>query len=381
MEAPIVILFMLYLFTLAYAFLIGIYTYGWFSLKVFDKKEAGSQTKISVIVPARNEANNIRNCLSGLLDQTYPADRYDIIVVDDHSSDDTAQIVNEVISSGKNQNLSLVRLDQEEGFGKKYAISKAVAIAKGNLIVTTDADCRIKKTWLSTIASFYEFGKPKLISGPVSFHDEKSWFEKLQSLEFLSLISSGAGSISVNAPILCNGANLAYEKSAFKRVNGFDSDGKFMSGDDIFLMLKIYKLFGKGSVKFLKSREAIVQTKAQKTIGSFIAQRIRWVSKSRAYTNLAIINSSLIVFLFNYGILAGTILGIWFPELLIASAFLLILKTIIDLPLLIGVSLFSGKQNLLINILPLQILYILYVSVVGLIGNFVKFNWKGRRSG
>ena len=219
-----------------------------------------------------------------------------------------------------------------------------------------------------------------MIAGPVSFHQEKTWFDKMQSLEFLSLIASGAGSIAIQSPIMCNGANLVYEKEAYDTARASRKDEKILSGDDVFLMLTIKKIFGQNAVRFLKSEKAIVQTKAQKSFPDFFSQRIRWVSKAKAYTNLSIIFTSLSVYFFNYAIFAAFLLSIWFPGIFNSALIMLFIKIISDLPILLGISKFMKKTSYLWYYPMLEIVYVIYISLIGIIGNFAKFNWKGRSS-
>ncbi len=364
------------LFCIGYFLLIAFHTYGWFTMKEFKTTDKPS-VSASIIIPARNEMENIANCLSDILNQSYSSNFFEIIVVDDHSDDQTSKTAKNILNNY--QNGKVISLPDTEK-GKKAAIKTGVDNASGKLIITTDADCRFNKDWLKSIVSFYEAEKPKIISGPVAFHNEKNAFEKMQSLEFMSLIASGAGAISIGAPILCNGANLAYEKKAFEAVNGFKSDSQYFSGDDIFLLLKIRKRFGKDAIRFIKDKNSIVYSLSQKTLKSFIQQRIRWVSKSKGYTNLAIILASLLVYLFNYGIFAGLILSIWFEGLFLFSVILFIIKLLIDLPIMTGISLFMKKAGMLWYYIPVQILYLPYVSIIGFIGNFITFKWKGRKA-
>lgn len=365
---------------IAYAGLIVSYTYGWFSLPGFKTASRGSYEMISVIVPVRNEAKNIINCLDDLLGQKYPGHCYEIIIVDDHSEDGSLQILEKRAAESGAKRLKVIRLNERGVSGKKNAIREGIRMAGGKLIATTDADCRIGHNWLSVINAYYRKSKARMIAGPVSFHQERSWFEKMQSLEFLSLIASGAGSIAIHAPVMCNGANLAYEKAAYEKAENDRKDENFMSGDDIFLMLKIRKIFGKNAVHFLKSREAVVYTEAKKTFRDFISQRIRWVSKSRAYTNLSIIFSSLVVYFFNYAILAAFVLSLWFPGILRTAVIMLGIKLMVDLPILWGITRFTGKTALLWLYPFLEAIYVLYISFIGMIGNFAKFSWKGRKS-
>ena len=217
-----------------------------------------------------------------------------------------------------------------------------------------------------------------MIIGPVCFHKDNSTFKKIQNLEFLSLIVSGAGAAKISHPIMCNGANLAFSKSAYSKVMTNEKEENFISGDDIFLMLKIKRKYGSQAIHFLKSYDAIVYTEAKNTFKDFFDQRIRWVSKSRGYSSISLILTSLIIYIFNYFLLAGAILSFFFPELISYTLILFLIKCIIDLPILFGITKFVKRKKLLFFFLPLQLIYILYISIIGFVGNFLKFEWKGR---
>ncbi len=365
---------------IAYILIISAYTFGWFGLKNYRLSKNNFSTKVSVVIAARNEENNIINCLNALVGQDYQRELYEIIVVDDSSTDKTYELVKKFIYSNPTNKIDIIKLKYNKltkAF-KKEAISKAVAKSSGDLIITTDADCSMKEKWISTIVDFYETRQPKMIIAPVCLKNDKNIFKKFQSLEFLSLIASGAGAVNIGKPIMCNGANLAYQKKVFLEVDAYNSDNKYASGDDVFLLLKIIKKYGSKSVEFLKNYNALVFTEPQNTLRDFINQRLRWVSKSKGYKEISIIFVALIVYLFNFILLAGFIGGLFFKELLVFDLILFIIKNIIDLPILIGITAFMKRKKLLWYYFPLQIVYVFYVVIIGALGNILKYRWKGR---
>ena len=217
-----------------------------------------------------------------------------------------------------------------------------------------------------------------MIAGPVLFNNEKGMLNHLQSLEFMSLVASGLGSISGNFPVMCNGANIAYTRDAFNMAGGYTNNTRYASGDDIFLLIKIKKLFPR-KIGVLKSADGIAYTRAQKTLKNFLSQRMRWVSKSRGYRSFPAIFSSVIVYLANFLILSGGILSFFNNKIFTAFIILSVAKCIIDLPILISISGFAKRRNLLMYYLPLQVLYVIYVSFIGIAGNFAAYTWKGRK--
>jgi len=358
-----------------YVQLIMRFTFGWFSLDkaIPTDKVFSFSTTFSVIIAARNEELNITRCLESIALQNYPVDLFEVIIVNDHSSDSTVEAVHKFISG--HPGIS-VRLLDGVGEGKKRAITEGIHIATGRLILVADADCQMSEGWIRLFAVAYEKKGFRCISGPVKMTG-KGIFAGIQGLEFMSLIGSGAGSISAGMPVMCNGANFCYEKTAFEAVGGFADNHHYASGDDVFLMLKINKQFGSGSVGFLKDRAAIVTTAAQPNLLSFFRQRMRWTSKSPGYTDFGIILTAASVLLINLGMLIGFGYGLFFGNFQ-PFLFLLISKLIIDLPLLIAVSSFMHQKRLLAYFLPVQILMPFYVVITALGGLLSTVSWKGR---
>jgi len=363
-----------------YALLIIAITMGWLRLKSFKKNDSLPTIKVSIIVAARNEAGNIEMLLNSLLAQDYPLHLLEIIIVDDHSTDFTPRLVEEfILQKKKSQNLKLFSLEEEDASGKKTAIDHGIQASKGELIVITDADCTSGDMWISALASYFAEHHPQMILGPVSMTDGGSFFGKLQSLEFISLISAAAGSCSVGFPILANGANIAFTRQAYDSCGGFTGNMQFPSGDDMFLMTSIKKKFGAKAIRFLRSEAAIVYTPATLGFKAFIQQRLRWVSKSRGYTDPTLIISSILVFLTNGWMVLTGLAAIVNPGFFKLFLGLYVIKMIIDLPLMLSYSRFQ-KSRPLIALFPLmELLNAVYTLLIGIAGNIGKYEWKGRQ--
>lgn len=383
-----------FLFTLflsvVYAVFISWCIVGWMRSGKFEATPQHDLRKVyvSVIIPARNEAENISACLADFLQQDYPRDSFELIVADDHSEDNSARIVERFISDNPTLSIRLLKMHEREKMHlfKKHAISEAISISSGELIITTDADCRRGPQYISTLAQYYIQFRPEMMSAPVVFSNEKSWFEKIQSLEFLGLIGIGAAAIKNKSPFLCNGANLAFTKSAFVRVGGYSSSKNISSGDDTQLMNKIAAINkeggvasrGKENIHFVKSVEAIVTTEAQHSLQSLLNQRKRWASKIPAQMSAFTVFIAVIAYLLHAGLLLSGILMCYNGNVLF---FLipLIIKIIPEFVFLSGVSSFFKKTSLLFLFLPAQIVYPVYISIVGLASMTGDYQWKGRK--
>ncbi|MEZ4830305.1 MAG: glycosyltransferase [Bacteroidia bacterium] len=331
---------------------------------------------VSVIVPARNEAANIESCLYSILEQEYPDHLFEVILVDDHSSDATVSIAQNIAS--RYPNLKVISIgDENTNSYKKAALTAGIALARGEIVVQTDGDCYMGKKWLISIVSFFE-DHTAMVSGPVKIDYRENLLERFQAFESLGLVAIGAGSIAAGKPNMCNGANLAYRKSAFFEVGGFGGIDAVASGDDELLMQK-FVMAGDYNIRFAKSREAVVSTRALSSWKSLKAQRLRWVSKARYYKNRRVNYIQMVAYLgFLFFPLAG-ILSFFDQEWLLLLSGLFGVKLVADLAIMYQSAKFFHKLRLLPWILPMQLIYIPYVLWVGLAGNMVKtYNWKGR---
>ena len=255
-------------------------------------------TKLTIIVPVRNESANIFNLLTCLNRQNYPFKNFEVIIANDGSTDDTEDIVLNFQGSSKYE-LKLLNILNEKGSSpKKRAIQKSVEIAAGDLILTTDGDCIVSENWLSSVEQKFKTSGAKFISSPVTFSDEKSFWNTLQMIEFASLIGSGACAMFLKKPNMCNGANIAYTREVFEEVGGFAGNEHLASGDDEFLMHKISKLYPT-KVVFNIDKNAIVYTKSSAYIIQFYQQRKRWASNWKHYKDWKITTLAIFIFTVN----------------------------------------------------------------------------------
>ncbi len=372
----------LYLFVSAslglfYILLMCYYIAGWKQLKTFvTPTEFTPTTYVSVIIPARNEEKNITQLIHCLLKQNYPKHLLDIVVVDDNSTDRTAEIVKQF----ENEGVRLLRqeqLDNNRAY-KKKAIDYAISQCQSTIIITTDADCRMKENWVRCIVAYQNKHKACFISSLVVMHPTTSVFQKFQALEFAGLVGIGAAALAHRHPNMCNGANVAYLKEAYHAVNGFQGNENIPSGDDEFLMHKMFAAFAQG-VLFLKSNEAVVSTHAASTLKEFIHQRIRWVSKSTKYQNKRITQILALCYLFNLSLLANFIGMFFSPTLLYLFTLQMALKIIFEGVLLRKVTEYVNLHKLIIWLIPEQLLHVVYVVVIGFLGNTRTYQWKGRK--
>ena len=356
-----------------YLIWIGLFFFGWLRTPSFSVRKEPGNTSLSVIVPVRNEENTICRLLGVLAEQEYPRDLFEIIVVDDHSSDRTPFIIADF--SKRYGNIRFLSLSEGEE-GKKAALRKGILLSGNQLILTVDADCIPSPLWVKTMAGCFERTGAKLIAGSVLMKGEKGFFSKFQELEFLSLLGSAAGAIYIGKPVMCNGANLGFKKEAWLEVYDPASE-KITSGDDVFLLLAISKS-GKRSTVFLKAPEAVVITEAQSRPAQFLRQRRRWASKSIHYKGWAPIFTAILVFSINFYTLICLFAAIFNTWFLLIAAFLYILKSVADYPFLYSVSGFFNKRELMRYFPAIQFIYFFYISFTAISAFAGTPEWKGR---
>ncbi len=374
-----------------YVLLILYYWTSWVSIADFRFKNLDFKpsTKITVIIPARNEEENMAACLDSVSNQSYPNELYEVLVVDDHSTDKTAAIVKNF--AGKNVKLislkDLIPAGEINSY-KKKAIEVAIAQSTGELIVCTDADCMAGPNWLHSIASFYEQYQPQFIAAPVAINCSNKFIEYFQGLDFMTLQGITGASVYKKIHSMCNGANLAYTKKAYTEADGFTGIDNIASGDDMLLMHKIYKLYP-DKVMFLKSNEAIVQTAPVNSIGEFFNQRIRWASKADKYDDKRIFAVLLLVYFINVLLLALPVIAVFDDvqftmfnlQCSMTGLWLLLLltKTMAELIFLYPVAKFFGKQSMLWMFPFMQPFHIIYTVIAGWLGKFGSYSWKERK--
>jgi len=327
---------------------------------------------VSVIVPFRNEEKVIGVCVKSLERQLYPKEKYEIIYVDDFSEDKSLSVIRENSSN----TVTILSTSNSLGGSKKRAMALGIEHAAGDIIISTDADCVHNEKWVQTLVSCMD-SATGFLSAPVKFKNGDSLWQKIQQLEFAGLVLTGGGLIGSGSPTICNGANIAFKKEAFQKVDGYTSDVHLASGDDEFLMRKISRA-GYG-VKFLLAPDAVVETIGNANLGDFLEQRKRWASKSLFYEEKSlIVKLSLIFFYYlSFILLFGLVFinpGVFY-FLLISVCF----KIFIEYSVLIkGVGVLYKKIELVPFIVAqlFHVPYILYSSISGALGNF---EWKGRK--
>lgn len=343
--------------------------------------EAEVLPQVSVIIPARNEAATVGRCLRGMIQQSYPPELLEVIVVDDHSTDGTLSVVEAYLPWFRCR-VEVLRLEGPiANAQKKRALAEGIARSRGDVILTTDADSEPEPTWVAAMIAALAHHQADLVSGPVRKRDRHHrFFEQAQALESAGMVALGAAALGLRQPTFANGANLAFRRLAYDAVGGYSGIDHVASGDDELLMHKIARWGGR--LVFAKSRRAVVETDALRNLRAFRHQRVRWVSKTRAYRNPLMQASQVVAYLAFLSVLGLTVAAlVWAdPWLSRAAVAVWVIKVVAEASVLVPALAFLRQLRLAWLIVPVQPFYLAYVLWVGLAGTLTRsYEWKGRQ--
>ncbi len=311
---------------------------------------------VSVVVIFKNEKDNLPQLLNSLANQQYPYDLFEIIAVNDHSDDnyDYSQL-----------NSENVRVINSVNSGKKASIKEGIHLAKGEIILTTDADCKIEQGWIKSMVSTLLSSDSNMVLGSVLLTNSKqSFFQKFQLTDFSALQIVGAGMAANKKPIFCNAANMGFYKKDWSEAIKIIKGEEFVSGDDVFLLHAFKKL----DKNIIFNKNSKIYTYPKPDIKSFINQRIRWGGKTVGYNDITTLFLAFLVFSTNLIIAIQLFLGIFYTHYLFTFIISLIIKSTVDFLLLR-----SGKEfyNIKINFFQFLIFstiypfYIIYSAIMG----------------
>ncbi|MBU0560032.1 MAG: glycosyltransferase [Bacteroidetes bacterium] len=336
-----------------------------------------SEKFISVIIPFKNESESILTILSSLEEQNYPSTKFEVIFVDDHSTDETFRLLNENI---KPENFRVLRNEasSEINAGKKTAIETGIKNAIGEIILLTDADCIVPVNWMKTMTEYFS-EDVGMVAGPVIFNEGNSLFGGFQKLEFAGIILASAGLIGYGKPTTCSSANLAFTRKAFNEVDGYQGVEKFSSGDDEFLMQKIHNQTDY-KIAYSFNKHAVVATTANSTVKNFFNQRSRWASKGLHYLNKGLTLKLILIFLFYLSLPVQLICGIAVDNIYLISLDLAFsAKMIFEFRVMVfGNDILFDRLSVK-NFIAAQLIQIHYVIIAPIFGTFGKVKWKGKR--
>lgn len=367
---------------LIFALFLALYYYKLFDnlAKIWKFKTEEKQPKktknllaVSIVIAFRNESNNLPFLIESLANLAYPKDHFEVILVNDNSTDDGENLALSLLHA-TSLNFTLLESKKE---GKKAALLLGANNAKHDYLLFTDADVIVPNNWIGAMITALT-ATGKMVCGPVLFQNENGFFNKWKQLEFIGLISSSSAYIVANKPIMANGANLLIAKSTYIKLIHQVDGKKYASGDDVFLLHRLHAT-EPGSISFAFNKAAIVATNSPSTLKALIHQRLRWASKAKGYKNKDSQFLSLFVFIYPLFLFLFAVLSGWKYYFIPAFTVLLAVKLLTDYRFLKSCLPFFDKTEIRYNY-PLSILlHIFYILIIGSLSIFIKPTWKGRK--
>lgn len=336
---------------------------------------------VSVIIAARNEEKRISACLRSLLTQTYPRDLFQVIVINDRSTDRTGNIIESFQKDFAD--LRLINLTETSSTmaPKKYALNEGIRIAKGEIIVCTDADCRPEEEWLSSMISCFT-EKVGMVVGfsPIEPKGRFSLLDNFVALDSLALASLAAAGTAYGMTLTATGRSLAYRKKVFDEVGGFSKIAQFVSGDDDLLLGLVKKT--QWSIAYNIRNKALVPTDPPVSFAAFVQQKIRQASKGRHY-GFKMTTGLALFYIYNVLMISYVPVNIFLNQDIGQKLFYLsfwIVKLISDLLILSFGARRFGRARFLWFYPIIALIHPIYITVFGAWGMFGKFRWKDTAS-
>jgi len=337
-------------------------------------------TQISIVVAMRNEAENILNLLNSISQLKYDKQSFELILVDDSSTDNSVEMVQKYIEKHIDSNILILKLPDNLG-GKKNAIAMGIEQSKYNIIATTDADCLVPNNWLIEMAMAFDSNSNyRFLSMPILMESKDVFLQKFQQLDFMFLNALGGASMLIKKPLMCNAANMAFYKKDFLAYNNSNvSVSKLASGDDMFLMLFIKNKYPKQQAcYFLKSNDALIITKPQSTFTQLVNQRMRWASKAKKFDDNYILKVGLLVVVYHFIYIALLLFSFINGRLLNTFFFVFLLKLSTEYNLYFASQKFYRISTSLFHFVVSSFLYPIFATIIAILSLFKKYSWKNR---
>lgn len=349
------------------------YRKAWVSIPE-DTDRTNTEGPVSIVVAVRNEERSLPGLFESL-DRQEGSDRLEFIFIDDHSTDNSPAMLQHWVSLRSNAKCTVLGEGKK---GKKAAIEEGILAAEADHILCTDADTQPGPLWAKSMLECARKEKAVFVSGPVTMIPDVTWFSRWQALEFTGLIAIGAAAIRQNRPNMCNGANLLFRKEAFFEVGGYEGNESIASGDDQFLMHKLFDRYPEG-IAFCKNKEAAVATRPMATLKAFVHQRIRWASKGGQFAKQDVNTEMMATWFLCFLLLAESVLAFFQPVLFVLVLFSFSVKLALEYHFYRSVLPFFERKGLLRRFWFSEIVHVIYVFAIGTMAKFVSFEWKGRK--
>ena len=354
----------------------------WFSNSIYYHNNKNNQEQdyfpnVSILIAARNEYQNLSKLLNALIEQNYPINKYQIIVINDRSTDDSRKLLE--FFQKKLTNLKLIHINKTPlGWSnKKWALTQGVKNANSDIILQTDADCTPSPNWIKTMVSYFKNKNVGFVCGASPLTHQDPLLNKIFQMESLIQESINAGAIKNNLFVSCTGRNISFRKKYFTLIEGYTGNESIVSGDDDLLLQK-FALETDSLIKYSIDSDSLIESPAPSTFKSFLKQRFRFASKGLLYyqikttTELKLISLLLIFSNFVFVLSIFLLISIGNLLYLIPISIKMVSDFILSTVFLTKV----GRDWSLSAFLILTCLHPFYILIFGLLGPFIKVDWR-----
>ncbi len=366
------------LIAVVYAWLIlWLYT-GIYRIPEFVRTEVSPKTRFSIIIPFRDEAENLPSLLQSIAQLDYPKHQFEVWGVNDASSDHSVALIQDFLLNNPHLPITIIENQRQSASPKKDAILSAIKQCRFDWILTTDADCLLPKNWLQIYDDFIQKKKPVFIAGLVSYKEQKGFLYQFQQFDWMSLVGVTLGSFGWQKPLMCSGANLAYSKYAFLAIDGFKGNDQIASGDDVFLLHKMEQAYPE-HVYFLKAKEAMVRTSSVSSWPELWQQRIRWAAKTGKIPSKRLAYTGIVVFVTNLTLILLAVRVFVVKETFLLLSIFFLSKLIFDTLLVRKLARVLDQKISTLAWFLSSIVYPFFSTAVAITSFFLPYSWKGRR--
>ena len=323
--------------------------------------------KVSVIVAAKDEEQNLPALLESLARQDYPSYLLEVIIVNDNSTDRTPVLVSEFIAGLNETESPRMRLIYNPFSGKKRAVRYGIEKSSGEVIITTDADCRVGIAWVRTHATWYAAEGPDMVLAPVVQKPRGGFWPQFGAYEFAALQAVTEAAAEAGCPVMCNAANMSFRREVYLRHAG-ELREDLPSGDDMFLLEAVMR--GGGAARHDGRSAAAVETAGAVTAAALLRQRARWASKATHLRSPQTLTLAAATAACNAAVTAAALASCFSAAYLPLVAAMYGIKAIPDYLLISGEMKKRGNRMRVIQFIVSELLYPFYFMVVWVMSMF-----------
>ena len=342
-----------------------------------NKNKNSYKPHISIIISAKNESKNIIDLIKGLANQNYPNKKFEIIIANDKSSDDTLEKMLSITNEITNLKIIDIKKTPKNWASKKWALNQCIEQSKGEIILQTDADCIHKEDWVLKMVEPFENRNIGFVAGPSYIGTKNNFWNELLKLESIAQESFSYANSKRQLYLSCTARNIAFRKIVFQEIEGYSGISQIKSGDDDLLLHKIITHTNWG-IKYTANVKSLVASTIPESFKLFYLQRLRYASKGLIYYNIKTPQEVKIIlpFLFLVNLMTVVSIVLFINYQTISWFFPILIKSLGDLIL---INQYMSKIKIdfkLLYFIILMIIHPFYIIIIGSVAPLINVQWK-----